>query len=250
MSGHSKWSTIKRKKAATDAKRGQAFTRLARELAIVASDGGDPTMNFRLRLVIDKARAANMPKDNIDRAIKRGTGELKGEELHEILYEAYGPHGIALLISVVTDNRNRSIADIRRIFNRMGGNMAEPGAVSWQFKRKGYITVPGEEEGDRVFEIALDSNAEDVIIGDDLIEVYTDLEEFQLVREALFEHGVAIEGAELAYLPDLPIALNQKEAFQVMGVVEALEDLDDVQQVFSTLEMTDVLMEAYEAAGE
>ena len=156
MSGHSKWSIIKRKKAATDAKRGQLFTRLAREITIAAREGGDPSMNFKLRLAIENARRSNMPKENMERAIKRGTGELKGEELHEVVYEGYGPSGIALLIEVVTDNRNRSIADVRRIFSKLGGSLAEPGAVAWQFKRRGYVVLPtSEQDGDLIFELAL-----------------------------------------------------------------------------------------------
>jgi len=249
MSGHSKWSTIKHKKAATDAKRGQLFTRLAREVVLAAHGGGDPTTNFSLRLAIDKARAANMPKDNIERAIKRGTGELKGEELHEVLYEGYGPHGIAMLISVVTDNRNRSVADVRKIFNRKGGNMAEPGAVAWQFKRRGYITLPAaEQDGDQVFEVALEADADDVVFGDDMIEIFTGRDEFQGVREALQTAGIEVDSAELSYFPDMPVALEQSAALQVMGVIDALEELDDVQQVYSTLDVSDELMAAYEAA--
>jgi YebC/PmpR family DNA-binding regulatory protein len=248
MSGHSKWSTIKRKKAATDAKRGQMFTRLAREITLAARDGGDPNMNFTLRLAIDKARAANMPKDNIERAIKRGTGELKGEDLFEVMYEGYGPNGIAMLIQVVTDNRNRSIAEVRRVFNRRGGNVSEPGAVAWQFKRQGYITLAGEgQDGDQIFELALEADADDVIFGDDLIEVFTTVEAFQGVKEALEGAGIAMDSAELSYFPDMPVALAESDALQVMGLVDALEELDDVQQVYSTLDVTDELMAVYEA---
>jgi YebC/PmpR family DNA-binding regulatory protein len=247
MSGHSKWSTIKHKKQATDARRGQLFTRLAREIEIAARDGGDPDMNVRLRLAMDKARAANMPKDNIERAVKRGTGELKGEELHEILYEAYGPNGIALLITVVTDNRNRSTADVRRVFNKNGGSLAEPGAVAWQFKRKGYISLPATEDGDEVFEIALDANAEDVIFGDENIEIYTDLDNFQGVQKALESNGIKLGDAELAYVADMPVRLPREDALKLMRIVDQLEDLDDVQHVFSTLDMDDALVEAYAA---
>jgi YebC/PmpR family DNA-binding regulatory protein len=249
MSGHSKWSTIKRKKEATDAKRGQMFTRLAREIAIAAREGSDPSTNFSLRLAVDKARAANMPKDNIERAIKRGTGELKGEDLVEVIYEGYGPHGIAMLISVVTDNRNRSIADVRRIFSRKGGTVAEPGAVAWQFKRRGYITVSAEgNDGDHVFEVALEADADDVILGGEVIEVLTSLDAFQKVREAFQDAGIEVDSAELSYLPDMPVTLEENAALQVMGVVDALEELDDVQQVYSTLDITDELMAAYEGA--
>jgi YebC/PmpR family DNA-binding regulatory protein len=247
MSGHSKWSTIKHKKQATDARRGQLFTRLAREIEIAARDGGDPDMNVRLRLAMDKARAANMPKDNIERAIKRGTGELKGDELQEILYEAYGPNGVALLISVVTDNRNRSTADVRRIFTKNGGSLAEPGAVAWQFKRKGYISLSASEDSDEVFEIALNANAEDVVFGEENIEIYTDLDNFQEVQRALESNGVRIEDAELAYVADMPINLPRDDAFKVMRIVDQLEELDDVQQVFTTLDLDDELVEAFEA---
>ena len=249
MSGHSKWSTIKHKKAATDAKRGQLFTRLSREVTLAAREGGDPGMNFGLRLAIDKARAANMPKDNIERAIKRGTGELKGEDLVEVMYEGYGAHGIAMLIWVVTDNRNRSIADVRKVFNRSGGGMAEPGAVSWQFKRRGYFTLSAEgQDGDHVFEVALEADADDVVFGDDSIEVFSSVGHFQQVREALQDAKIDVESAELSYFPDSPITLEQDDALQVMRVVDALEELDDVQQVYSTLDVTDELMAAYEIA--
>ncbi len=251
MSGHSKWSTIKHKKAAADAKRGQAFTRLAREIEIAARHGGDPEMNFRLRLIMDKARAANMPKENVERAIKRGTGELKGEELTEVLYEGYGPHGIAILVSVVTDNRNRSVSDVRRVFSKLGGTMAEPGAVSWQFARKGYVALPAaDQDPDEIFETALEADAEDVIVGEDLIEVYASVESFQQVQEAFAARDFQVESAEITYVPNSPVALDQKDALKIMNLVDALEELDDVQQVFSTLDMTDELMAAYEAAQE
>lgn len=249
MSGHSKWSTIKRKKAATDAKRGQIFTRLAREIEIAAKNGGDPSTNFGLRLAVDKARAANMPKDNIERAIKRGTGELKGDELHEIIYEGYGPHGIAMLISVVTDNRNRSIAEVRRVFNRKGANLAEPGAVAWQFSRKGYVVLPLEgQDSDQVFEVALEADADDVIVGDELIEVFSSLDTFQQLREAFQGAGFQVDTAELSHFPDMPVSLDDGDALQVMAFVDALEDLDDVQQVYSTLDVSDELMAEYEGA--
>lgn len=249
MSGHSKWSTIKRKKAATDAKRGQLFTRLAREIEIAAKDGSDPSTNFGLRLVVDKARAANMPKDNIERAIKRGTGELKGDELHEIVYEGYGPHGVAMLISVVTDNRNRSIAEVRRVFNRKGGNLAEPGAVAWQFSRKGYIVLPLEgQDSDKIFEVALDADADDVVVGDELVEVLSSLDAFQQIREALQSAGFEVEDAELSYIPNMPVSLGDNDALQVMAFVDALEELEDVQQVYSTLDVSDELMAVYESS--
>jgi YebC/PmpR family DNA-binding regulatory protein len=251
MSGHSKWSTIKHKKAATDARRGQLFTRLAREITIAARDGGgNPEANFSLRLAIDKARAANMPKENIERAIKRGTGELKGEELFEVMYEGYAPNGVALLIHALTDNKNRTIAEIRRVLTRMGGTLADAGAVAWQFERKGYIAiVPDGADPDRVFEIAVEAGADDVIISDNLIEVYASLENFQNVRQALEKAGVQFETAELAMVPKTTVQLGEKETLQVMGVIDALEELDDTQQVYSNLEISDEIMSKYEGAA-
>lgn len=252
MSGHSKWSTIKHKKAATDAKRGKIFTQLAREITIAAREsGGDATSNFRLRLVMDKARIANMPKENIERAIKRGTGELKSEELVEMLYEGYGPHGIAMLISVVTDNKNRAVSDVRRIFNKMGGNLAEPGSVAWQFSRKGYITLSPEGlDTDHVFNLALEANAEDVVFGDQSVEIFSEIDAFQTIQEALEAEKIQIENAELSYIPNTPVTLDKKDALKVMTVVDMLEELDDVQQVYSNLDITDEIMEAYEANQE
>jgi YebC/PmpR family DNA-binding regulatory protein len=250
MSGHSKWSTIKHKKAITDARRGKLFTRLAREITIAAREGGgNLDTNFRLRLAVDKAKADNMPKDNIERAIKRGTGELKGEDLVEVMYEGYAPHGVALLVQVLTDNKNRTVAEIRRVLTRQGGTLAEAGAVAWQFERKGYIAItPDGVDQDLVFEAVVEAEAEDVVFGDDLIEVYAELKNFQAVRQALEDAGIRFETAELAMIPKTTAQLAEKETIQVMGVIEALEDLDDVQQVYSNLDISDELMVKYEAA--
>jgi YebC/PmpR family DNA-binding regulatory protein len=249
MSGHSKWSTIKRKKAATDAKRGKIFTRLAREITIAAREGGgDIDTNFRLRLAIDKAKAGNMPKDNIERAITRGTGGGADAELEEVTYEGYAPHGVALLVLTLTDNRNRAVAEVRRVFNKQGGSMSEAGAVAWQFDRKGYIAIePNGIDADAIFEHAVDAGAEDVIFGDDMIEVYADLSEFQAVQESLQACGVSFATAELAMVPKNTLQLPPDQAFKVMRVIEALEDLDDVQQVYSNLDITDEMMNQYEA---
>lgn len=248
MSGHSKWSTIKHKKAATDKKRGKLFTQLSKELTIAAREGGgDPGFNTRLVLAIDKAKAANMPKDNIERAIKRGTGELEGAELFELLYEAYAPHGIGLLIEVVTDNKNRAVADLRHALNKNGGNMAEGGAVAWQFTRKGYIAVGESPDEDELFLVAADAGAEDIQFGE-LAEVYTALENFQAVREAIKEAGMMVEEASMVYEPNNAIDLPQADALQVMKVIEVIEDLDDVQNVYSTLEISDEAIAAMEAA--
>lgn len=249
MSGHSKWSTIKHKKAATDAKRGKIFTRLTKELTVSAREGGgDPETNVRLRLAIDKAKAANMPKDNIERAIKRGTGELAGGELEEILYEGYAPHGIGVLIEVVTDNRNRAIAEVRHVFNKQGGNMAEAGAVSWQFTRKGYINISQDIDQDEIFLVAADAGADDVTFEDGLAEVYTNIEELQDVRAALEEAGFKCDEVSVIYDPNNPIELSSSESLQVMKLVEILEDLDDVQNVYTALDISEETMAALETA--
>ena len=250
MSGHSKWSTIKRKKGAEDAKRGKIFTRLARDITVAArSGGGDPDANPTLRTAVDKARAANMPKDNIERAIKKGTGELAGGDLEEIIYEAYGPHGIPILIKCLTDNRNRALADVRKVFNRHGGNMAEAGAVSWMFDTKGYITIERtDQDPDDVFMIAVDAGADDVEISDQLFELYTTPDMLHVVSGALTENGLKIDEAELAPIPKNEIEVGSKETAQVMGIIEALEELDDVQQVYSGLHISDEAMAELEAA--
>ena len=252
MSGHSKWSTIKRKKASLDAKRGKIFTRVAREITVAAREGGgDPETNFRLRLAMDKAREANMPKENIERAIARGTGEgSKGVVLEDITYEAYAPFGVALLVQVLTDNRNRTVAELRHTLNKQGGNMSEAGAVAWQFERKGYIAIePGEVDGDELFDRAVEAGAQDVIFGNDVIEVYASVEDFQGVQEALKAGGFKLDTAEISMLPQNPMTLESSETFKVMRVIEAIEDLDDVQQVSSNLDITDELMNQYEAAA-
>jgi YebC/PmpR family DNA-binding regulatory protein len=249
MSGHSKWSTIKHKKAATDKKRGKMFTRLAKEITMAAREGGgDPDFNPRLLLAIDKAKAANMPKENIERSLKRGTGELEGGELEENMYEAYGPHGIGILIEVVTDNRNRAIADVRHIVSKNGGNMAESGAVAWQFTRKGYVAISGNVDQDELFLVAADAGADDVEFSEDGAEVYAELEVFQAVQKALKESGFTIEEANLIYDPNNSVELEQAQAVQVLKFIEAVEDIDDVQNVHSTLDITDEAMAELEAA--
>lgn len=249
MSGHSKWSTIKHKKAAADAKRGKLFTTLAKEITVAAREGGgDMEFNNRLALAVDKAKAANMPKDNIERAIKRGTGELEGGELFENLYEGYAPHGVGVLIEVVTDNKNRAVADLRHTLSKYGGNMAEAGAVAWQFTRKGYIAVSGAFDQDELFMIAADAGAEDIEFSDGMAEIYVDLDFFQGVQKALKEAGVKMEEARMIYDPNNPLTLGQAETVQVMGVIEKLEDLDDVQNVYSAMEISDEAIAEMEAA--
>ncbi len=252
MSGHSKWKTIKRKKEANDSKRGKVFTRLAREVTLAARQGGgDVEANFSLRLAVDRARAANMPKENIDRAIKRGTGELKdAEQFEEIAYEAYGPNGVALLLEVATDNRNRTLADIKHVLTRVGGTMAEPGSVSWQFAQKGYITVPaGQHSYDDVFLVAADAGADDVIDSGEMIEVFTPREDLHAVMDALHDAGIEIDEARLDMVPKTPLDLEPETALKVMNLLEDLEELDDTQMVYSNLNVTDDLVASFEAAG-
>jgi YebC/PmpR family DNA-binding regulatory protein len=243
MSGHSKWSTIKRKKGAEDAKRGKLFTRLARDITIAARSSGDPDSNPTLRTAVDKARAANMPKDNIERAIKKGTGELEGGELEEIMYEAYGPHGIPILVKCLTDNRNRAIAELRRVFNKMGGSLAEAGAVNWMFTTKGYITIERtDQDPDDVFMIAVDAGADDVQISDEWFEIYTEPDQLHAVAGELSDNGLQIDEAELAPIPNNEIELADKDTKQVMNIIESLEEIDDVQQVYSGLHISDEVM--------
>jgi len=248
MSGHSKWSTIKRKKGATDAKRGQIFTKFGKEIALAAREGGpDPDSNFKLRLVVDKAKAANMPKDNIERAIRRGAGVEKGEALEEVMYEGYGPHGVAVMVHVVTDNRNRAVSDVRRLFNRVGGALGEAGCVAWQFEEKGYISVEADgRDQDEIFNIAVEYGADDVAMGGDLIEIFTAPESFETVREAISGRGIPIASAEISRIPKTTIALEEKQAFQTMTLINGLEDLDDVAEVFSNLDISDELMAKFE----
>lgn len=252
MSGHSKWSTIKRKKGAADARRGQLFTKIGRELAIAAREGGpDSEANIRLRLIIDKAKAANMPKDNIERAIRRGAGlDKDAAALEEVTYEGYGPNGIAVLVEVLTDNRNRAVANVRRAFSRHGGSLGEVGCVAWLFDTKGYIAVEaGEVDPNTIFDIAVEAGAEDVNIGEDWVEIYTDPVELHVVREALLARNVPVESAELAKIPKTMMALDQKGTLSTMNLIDALEEMDDVQQVYSNLEISDEAMAAYETAA-
>jgi len=251
MSGHSKWKTIKRQKGAADARRGQAFTRLAREIAIAAREGGgNPESNVRLRLAMEKARSGSMPKDNIERAIRRGTGEDKeGATFETAIYEGYGPHGAGLLMQVVTDNRNRTVADIRRVMTRSGGTMAEAGAVSWQFTRKAFITVPAAgNDPDKIFEIVVDAGADDLIPGDVEIEVFAPAESFHAVVQALEKAGVHLAESELRMEPNQKMELDADATVQVMKLIEHLEELDDVQSVYTNMEFTDAALAMMEAA--
>jgi YebC/PmpR family DNA-binding regulatory protein len=249
MSGHSKWATIKRRKGAADAKRGQMFTKLARELEFAARDGADPNFNFRLRLVIDKAKAENMPKDNVERAIRRGAG-LAGEgiTLEEITYEGYGPHGVAILIQTVTDNRNRTVSEIRRALSRGGGSMGESGSVGWLFDSKGYITLSmAGANQDKVFELALDAGAEDVIFSDDTADIYTLPADLETVRQAFEDARCKIELSELSMVPKTYVSLSPADTLQVMHLIESLEELDDVAKVHSNLDISEEVLAAIEA---
>ncbi len=249
MSGHSHWATIKRSKGAADAKRGQLFTKLGREIEIAARDGGgDVGANFRLRLAVDKARQAAMPKDNIERAILRGTGQLKGATIEQMTYEGYGPQGTAVIVEVVTDNRNRAVSEVRRLFSRHGGNLGETGSVAWLFERKGYISiVPKDGEADDLALVAIDTGADDVKVSQELVEVYTRAEDLQKMKAALEEKQIEIESAELSWVPKTFIQLDEKATHQNMRLIDALEESDDIQAVYSNLEISDEAYAAYQA---
>jgi YebC/PmpR family DNA-binding regulatory protein len=251
MSGHSKWANIKHRKAREDAKRGKIFTALAREISVAARQGGgDPEYNFALRLAVDRAKAANMPNDTIDRAIKRGTGELGGGELEEVMYEAYGPGGTALLIHIVTDNRNRTVAELRKVFNRKGGNMGESGSVMWQFDRKGRIAVETDgADSEEIALLAIDAGADDFEIDDDLVSIYTEATDLEAVKNELEEGGVIVADAELTMVPKTTLQLDAEEALKALSLMEDLEELDDVQQVYSNLDISDELAARFEEAA-
>ena len=235
MSGHSKWATTRRKKAVIDAKRGKMFTKLIKEITIAAREGGgDPEGNPRLRLAVDNAKAANMPQDNIERAIKKATGELEGHTYHELTYEGYGPNGIAILVEVATDNKNRTVAEIRHLFSKGGGSLGENGSVAWMFDRKGIILLPkNNRTEDEIMETILDEGAEDLHTEDDYFEVQTPLEAFEPVRKALVNKSIEIENASLQWIAKNAISVEGEDAEKVMKLIESLEDSDDVQNVYS-----------------
>jgi YebC/PmpR family DNA-binding regulatory protein len=252
MSGHSKWSTIKRKKSAEDAKRAKIFTRLARDIMVAAREGGgDESMNPRLKLAVSKAKDANMPNENIDRAIKRGTGEIEGSAVEEYTYEGYGVEGVAFMIEVMTDNKNRSLAEIKNIFNKNGGSLATSGAVAWQFDQKGFITLdsePSTVDFEELFMVAAEAGADDVSEEDGVIAIYTPREAFGAVEQAVRQAGYAIDEAELRWFPQNEIEVTEKAAIQNMRIMERLEDLDDIQSVASNMNITEEVMKAYETA--
>ena len=244
MSGHSKWSSIKRKKAVTDARRGQMFTKLIREITVASRHGGgDPSFNPRLRLAVDTAKSANMPTDNIDRAIKRGTGELEGVTYEEVTYEGYGPGGVALFIETLTDNAKRTVADVRHILDRHDGNLGTNGSVAWQFERRGHIYVDATRyDEDAVFEAAIEAGAEDVSQEDDEFIVTTDPGTFQEVQDGMKEAGVESSHAEMTFITKNLLSVAGKDAEKLLKILDALEENDDVQKVHSNADIDEAVL--------
>ena len=246
MSGHSKWHSIRHKKGATDAKRGKIFSKLIKELMIAARiGGGDPSGNPRLRTAIAAAKAENMPKDNIERAIKRGTGELEGVNYEEFIYEGYAPGGVAVLVEVMTDNRNRAAADIRYIFSKRGGSLGEAGCVAWMFEKRGLIVFEQDQASeDEILEVALEAGAEDVVSTEDQFEVHTDLAAFESVKQAFDKRGLSYAMAEITMVPQNTVKIsNESQASQVLNLMEAIEDSDDVQKVYANFDIPDEILE-------
>lgn len=240
MSGHSKWASIKRQKGVADAKRGQLFTKLGRELTVAARDGGDPELNARLRMAVQRAREANMPRDTMERAIERGAGAGEGANYQEITYEGYGPGGAAVLVLVMTDNRNRAAAEVRSTFTRNGGNLGETGCVGWLFDSKGVITVEldGHDADDLALR-AIDAGADDVQVSDGVLEIYTDLSRMDQVRSTLESDDLSVARAEMQMIPKTTVELDERTAEQVYRLVERLEEFDDVQEVYTNTEISD-----------
>ena len=249
MSGHSKWSSIKHQKAVADARRGQLFTKLAREIIVAVREGGpNPETNFRLRMAIEKARDNNMPLENIERAIKRGSGEIEGANLVEMVLEGYGPSGTAILMKAVTDNRNRTLQEVRNIFSRHGGSLGESGCVAWLFDSKGLITVDATKfDAEELALKAIDAGAEDVKIEDNPIEIYTAPEDFEKVKKALEEQGVTLLSAEITMVPKTVVELDEKAALQTLKLLDKLEELDEIQQLSSNADFSDSVLEKYKA---
>ncbi len=246
MSGHSKWSSIKHKKGAADAKRGKIFTKLIKEITVAARmGGGDPGANPRLRMAIQNAKSQNMPKDNLERAIKKGTGELEGVNYEEINYEGYGPGGIAVLVECLTDNKNRTIADVRYIFSKAGGNIGTDGCVAWMFDKKGLITVDkSESDEDTLMEIGLEAGAEDVKDEGDCFEIITAPDDFEAVKQAFDDADVKYSEAEVTMLPQNRTRIEEKDAAQVIRFMDALDDCDDVQKFYTNADIPDEILDA------
>ena len=246
MSGHSKWASIKHKKAANDAKRGKLFTKLLKEVSVAARNGGgDPEMNPRLRTAMQTAKAANVPNDTIDRAVLKGTGELEGINYEEVVYEGYGPNGVALIIEVLTDNKNRSVSDLRNILDRNGGSMGERGCVSWMFEKRGLILVEKSSiDEDELFLIAAEAGAEDLETQGGQIQIISPFEDFELVRLAIQESQASIALAEITMVPQTTVALDEKQAEQMIRLMDSFDDNDDVQKVYANFDIPDDILEA------
>ena len=243
MSGHSKWANIKRKKAVVDAQKGKDFSKMAREIAVAARQGGgNPDTNFRLKTALEKARAVNLPWDNIQRAIQRGTGTTEGANYEEVIYEGYGPGGVAVMLHILTDNRNRTAADIRHLFSRYKGSLGESGSVAWMFDRVGVVTVSGVDEEELTLQ-ALEAGANDVVAEEDTLQVVTAPETLEEVRRALEGAGVTVSGAEVTYWPKSRVAVTGSEAERLLQLIEALEEHDDVQEVYTNFEISDEELE-------
>lgn len=247
MSGHSKWSTIKRQKGAADAQRGQLFTKLSKEIILAAKQGGaDPAANFRLRLAVQKAKENNMPADNIARAISRAAGGGDGAEVEEITYEGYGPAGIALIIEAATDNRNRTVGEVRNVLTRAGGSLGETNSVMWNFDIRGVISVPANgKDPDDIAMTAIDAGAEDFSVSDGAVEIYTQPSDLENVKKTLEGGGITVESAEVNRVPKTTVALDTKDGVSLLKMVEKLEGLDDVQKVYFNADLSDDVMAAY-----
>jgi len=245
MSGHSKWATIKHKKGAADAKRGKVFSKLIKEITVAARiGGGDPNGNARLRTVLDKARAANMPSDNITRAIKKGTGDLEGFSYDEVTFEGYGPGGVALLVETLTDNRNRTVAELRHLFSKMGGNLGEAGCVAWMFTKRGVLTFSkGKDTEEQLMSVAIDAGADDIRDEEDLISVVTDPSSFEAVKTACESKGLKPVEASVQMVPQSTVKLQRNEAEKMLKLMDALEDHEDVQNVYANFDIESKLIE-------
>ena len=243
MSGHSKWATIKHKKAATDAKRGSLFTKLIKEISVAARGGGNPGTNPRLRVAIERAKESSMPSDNIDRAIKKGTGQLEGVTYEDITLEGYGPGGVAIYIEGVSDNRNRTTAEVRTIFTKKGGNMAGAGSVAWMFEKKGYIVVSKATVGeDKLMSVALDAGAEDMIVEDENYAIKTSVQDFFKVKKAVDDASIKTEDAEITLLPKNTVKVEGPDAKKILDLVDAIEEHEDVQHVYANFDIPDDLI--------
>jgi YebC/PmpR family DNA-binding regulatory protein len=248
MSGHSKWHSIKHKKAAADSKRGKAFTKIIKEISVAARNGGDPEMNPRLRKAIQDAKAENMPADNVKRAIMKGTGQLEGSSYEEVIYEGYGPGGVAIYVEVLTDNKNRTVSELRHIFSKNGGNIGESGCVAWMFKRKGYIVIEKEKfpDEDKLMEIVMNASAEDMNEDGSNWEIITVPENYEAVVEALKKNNAEMAESSLGYIPQTYVKLEGKQAQQMLRLMEELEDHDDAQHVWANFDIDEAEISSFE----